>query len=82
MDMAVRIYDSFAKMKADEYRYWRNRPVYERMAAVSELTLAAYSLKGPVCLLPRSEWPIVCLERGRRSDGGDEPGAEEYCRRG
>jgi hypothetical protein len=82
MDMAVRVYDSFAEMKADEYRYWQSRPVSERMAAVSELTLAAYSLKGPVSLLPRSEWPFVCLQRGWRSDGGDEPGAQEDDRRG
>jgi hypothetical protein len=50
-------------MKADEYRYWQSRPVHERMTAVSELTLAAYEMKGPVCLPPRSQWPIVCLER-------------------
>ncbi len=64
MDRTIRVHASFAEMKADEYRYWQSRPVHERMAAVSELTLTAYSLKGPVSLLPRSEWPFVCLERG------------------
>ena len=33
-------------MKADEYRYWRSRPVHERMDAVSELTIAMYAMKG------------------------------------
>lgn len=33
-------------MKADEYRYWQSRPVHERMAAVAELTLSLYEMKG------------------------------------
>lgn len=33
-------------MKADKYRYWQGRPVQERMDAVSEMTLAAYAMKG------------------------------------
>jgi len=42
----VRKYDSHKQMKADEYRYWQSRPAYERMDAVTELTAAAYALKG------------------------------------
>ncbi len=44
--MDVRVYHSHEEMKADEYRYWQSRPVWERMDAVEELTTAAYALKG------------------------------------
>jgi hypothetical protein len=47
MDAIVRTYKSFKEMKADEYRYWQSRPVHERMSAVKEITLAAYSMKEP-----------------------------------
>lgn len=46
----LRRFDSFADMKADEYRYWHSRPVNERLAAVSELSIEGYQLKGT---LPR-----------------------------
>lgn len=35
-------------MKADEYRYWQSRPVYERVNAVYELTQEHYAMKGAV----------------------------------
>jgi hypothetical protein len=65
IEKIVRKYISVDEMKADEYRYWQSRPVHERMAAVSELTLGAYAMKGPICLVPRSEWQVVRLERSR-----------------
>ena len=46
----LRRFDSFADMKAEEYRYWDSRPVHERLAAVSELSIEGYLLKG---ILPR-----------------------------
>ena len=66
MDKTIRIYTSHKEMKADEYRYWQSRPAYERMAAVSELTLAAYELKGTIPEVPRFQRPLVCLQRPRR----------------
>ncbi len=63
MDKTVRKYTSYKAMKADEYRYWQSRPVHERMDAVSELTTAAYALKGIVPDLPRHQWPVVRLPR-------------------
>jgi hypothetical protein len=33
MDKTIRKYTSFDEMKADEYRYWQSRPVYERTDA-------------------------------------------------
>jgi hypothetical protein len=66
MDKTVRKYTSHKEMKADEYRYWQSRPVYERMDAVSELTTAAYSLKGMAPDVPRLQGPVVRLPRPRR----------------
>ena len=37
MDLTIRKYTSFDEMKADEYRYWQSRPVWERMDAVEEM---------------------------------------------
>lgn len=45
MDKTIRKYASLDEMKDDEYRYWQSRPVYERMAAVFELTLQLYGFK-------------------------------------
>jgi len=53
MEKTIRKYSSYKPMKADEYRYWQSRPVHERMDAVSELTTAAYALKGMTPDVPR-----------------------------
>jgi hypothetical protein len=46
MDKTIRKYTNFDEMKADEYRYWQSRPAHERVAAVWELTVECYTLKG------------------------------------
>lgn len=63
MDKTIRKYTSFDEMKADEYRYWQSRPVYERMDAVEELNQIAYELKGWEMPpdVPRSQRPFVRL---------------------
>ncbi len=68
MDKSIRIYHSFDDMKADEYRYWQNRPVHERMDAVEEIILATYAMKGEKLEpdVPRLQRPLVCLQRARR----------------
>ena len=66
MDSIIRKYTSLKEMKADEYRYWQSRPVHERMDAVSELTTAAYALKGMAPDVQRLQGPIVRLPRPRR----------------
>jgi hypothetical protein len=53
MDKAIHVYNNHAEMKADEYRYWRSRPVHERMEAVSELTRAVYAMKVALPDVPR-----------------------------
>ena len=66
MDKTIRRYTSYKEMKADEYRYWQSRPAHERMNAVSELTTAAYSLKGTAQDVPRLQGPLVRLPRPKR----------------
>jgi hypothetical protein len=66
MDIAIRKYTSHEEAKADEYRYWQSRPVHERMDAVSEITLAAYALKGMAPDVPRLQGPLVRIQRPQR----------------
>jgi hypothetical protein len=42
----IRKFTSHEEQKAEVYRYWRSRPVGERLAAVWEATVAAYAFKG------------------------------------
>jgi hypothetical protein len=66
MEKTIRVYTSHKEMKADEYRYWQSRPVWERMDAVTELTLGAYSMKGKPVDVPRLQGPLVVLQRPQR----------------
>ena len=66
MDKTIRKYTSHREMKADEYRYWQSRPVWERMDAVAEITLTAYALKGMAPDVPRLERTLVRLQRPER----------------
>ncbi len=63
MDKTMRRYTSFDEMKADEYRYWQSRPVYERVAAVSELTQEQYAMKGEAPDVLRLQRTLVRLQR-------------------
>ncbi len=66
MDKTIRKYTDFDEMKADEYRYWQSRPVYERVQAVSELTQEHYAMKGVVPDVPRLQRTLVRFERAPR----------------
>ena len=66
VEKILQVYDSLAEMKTDEYRYWQSRPVYERMEAVTEMTGAAYALKGQAPDVRRLQRVIVCLQRPGR----------------
>jgi hypothetical protein len=61
------------EMKADEYRYWQSRPVYEQMDAVAEITLATYAMKGAAPDVPRLQRPLVRLPRPQRKKNPPEP---------
>ena len=66
MDKTIRKYTNFDEMKAEEYRYWRSRPIHERVRAVSELTQEQYAMKGEVPDVPRFQRTIVHFERTPR----------------
>ena len=68
MDKTIRKYTDFDGMKADEYRYWQSRAVWERMDAVEELIQTAYAMKGWKLEpdVPRLQRPFVRLQRARR----------------
>ena len=66
MDKIVRVYDSLAEMKADEYRFWRGCSVQERMDATSELSRAVYAMKEALPDVPRLQRTVAILPRPRR----------------
>ena len=68
MDKTIRKYTNFDEMKADEYRYWQSRPVWERMEAVEEMIQTAYAMKGWTLEpdVPRLQRPFIRLQRTRR----------------
>jgi len=66
MEKTVRKYTSFDEMKADEYRYWQSRPIYERVNAVSELSREHYAMKGAFPSVPRLQRTLVRFERPPR----------------
>ncbi len=66
METFIRTFESLKEKKAAEYRYWQGRPVHERMAAVSEITRTAYSLKEALPDVPRLQRIVAVLSRSQR----------------
>ncbi len=66
MDKSIRQYANLKEMKADEYRYWQSRPVWERMDAVSAMALAAYAMKGTATDVPRLQRTLAVVQRPQR----------------
>lgn len=66
MDKTIRRYTDFDEIKADEYRYWQSRPIYERVAAVSELTQEHYALRGEDSNVSRLQRTLVRFEHTPR----------------
>jgi hypothetical protein len=62
----IRKHKIHQEMKAEEVRYWQSVSAQVRMEAVSELTDAAYSLKGTRVDVPRLQGPFVRVPRPRR----------------
>jgi hypothetical protein len=46
MDKTLRRVTNLEEQQAETYRYWQSRPLGERLAAVWEVTAAAYAFKG------------------------------------
>jgi hypothetical protein len=66
MDKTARVFSNHAELKAEEYRFWQSRPVYERMDAVSEFSYAAYRMKEALPDVPRLQRAAAVLSRPRR----------------
>lgn len=66
MEKMIRIYTSHEEMKAEDYRYWQSRPAYERLDAVSKMTLAACAMKGEPIDVPGLQGPLVVIQRPQR----------------
>jgi hypothetical protein len=62
----IRRFASHEEQKAEVYRYWRSRPVGEKLAAVWEATADAYAFKG-ITYDPtrRSEATLTHVQRTR-----------------
>ena len=56
-------FSSVEAMKVEEYQYWRQRPAYERMEAVAEISAEAYALKKGATHAPRLQRTLVHLKR-------------------
>jgi len=63
MDKTIRWNVDPEEQQLETYRYWQSVSVGERLAATSELSLAAYSLKANVNAGTRLPRHLVRLER-------------------
>lgn len=63
MEKKLVVYDNPGDMKAAEYRYWQSRPASERLQAVSEITLALYTMKGLDADVSRLQRIISVVQR-------------------
>jgi hypothetical protein len=59
----IRRFASLDAMKAEEYKYWRQRPAHERMQAVTDISEEAYGLKGTSHDASRLQRTLVHLKR-------------------
>jgi hypothetical protein len=66
VDKTITTFDSQEELKAAELRQWQALPAYQRLQAVSELTLALYRMKEPEADVRRIQRALVCLQREKR----------------
>jgi len=65
-ERTLRKFSSHEEQQAETYRYWQSRPAGERLAAVWEATLAAWSVKGyRYDASERSERTLTRIQRTR-----------------
>ena len=64
MDKSLHKFNSFEAMKADEIRQWQKLSPRERLNAAAELSIGAYSMKGPLKNVPaRLQRTLVRLQQ-------------------
>ena len=62
----IRRFDSHEEQEAETMRYWRDRPVAEKMTVVTELAEYAYRMRGIDVHAERPKGPVVRIQRGGR----------------
>lgn len=66
MDKTIRRVTDLNAQQAETYRYWRSRPIGERLLAVWEATATAYAVKGiKYDATRRSEATLTRVQRSR-----------------
>ncbi len=70
MDKTIRRVTDFEKQEAEAYRYWQSQPVGDRLAAVCELSEAAYAFAANFKGAPgnddeRLQRPLARVQRER-----------------
>ena len=63
MDKRITRFASLEAMKAAEFLHWQSLPARERIQAVSDISNAAYAMKGSLSDVPRLQRPLVRLQR-------------------
>jgi hypothetical protein len=66
MDKTLRRVTDLREQQAETYRYWQSVPPGDRLSAVSELSVSAYSFKGIRHDGSGLKRTLVRLERARR----------------
>jgi hypothetical protein len=65
-ERSIRKFSRHEEQQAETYRYWQSRPAGERLAAVWDATLAAWSVKGfRYDASQRSERTLTRVQRTR-----------------
>ena len=62
-NMRIRRFSNPGAMRSEQLRYWRSRPGYERVEAISEITTTAYALKTGGEFVPRFQRSIRRIQR-------------------
>jgi hypothetical protein len=65
MDRNVAKFTTHAEQEAETIRFWRSRPVSEKMKVVAELAEYAYKMRGIDVHAQRPKGPLVLVQRTR-----------------
>ena len=63
---AIRRFASHEEQEAETMRYWRGRPVAEKMTVATELAEYAYRMRGIDVHAQGPKGPVVRVQRGGR----------------
>jgi hypothetical protein len=63
VDKTIRRVTDFKEQRVETYRYWQNRPVSERIEAITEIARESYLFKGIDVDARPSDKTIIRVER-------------------